>query len=437
MNNPPPTVSNPPPTESNPSFGKRNPPKESELSAEKSLASQKESHLPNKESELHTEESLSSQKGSHLPNKERGNHDVDVTELYTYPNNSSELLPCRKSFLTPGEQRRFKAFVVSNKSDACTEGEGGEGEQQSTTSSSRKTPSSPTSDISSSEELQSDSRGFLNQNYSRREDESDDEHLIHPILLIQLLGLYRRKLAKAVEAVTRDFLLDLIANPPEDVMDWSDDELLKMAENESERLSGDVDPAESKRWPFLFGEAHGKTLDDDVYESYDQSPNLLKRLDDLTDSAVSCGMSAVEDCYFSAPRSKYQAATPRPAKWHRDAIDDHKIYFSGNQEAYDRVFWTAKMYPHNQQGRNLRGVVRHFLVKNVHPKDSIAEIFIMLWGRFDESRGDTLQFHTKESYIREIGTSVIELKEQRVGPNKLKLVYPDAWMAKLKAWVDS
>ncbi|KAL0218764.1 hypothetical protein P9112_004417 [Eukaryota sp. TZLM1-RC] len=321
---------NPPPTVSNPSFGKSNPPKESELSAEKSLASQKESHLPNKESELHTEESPSSQKGSHLPNKERGNHVVDVTELYTYPNNSSELLPCRKSFLTPSEQRRFKAFVVSNKSDACTEGEGGEGEQQSTTSSSRKTPS------------------------SRRGDESDDEppHTPNPPNPTPSFpstektsqGLYRRKLAKAVEAVTRDFLLDLIANPPEDVMDWSDDELLKMAENESERFAGDVDPAEckkvrrdylAKRWPFLFGEAHGKTLDDVVYESYDQSPNLLKRLDDLTDSAVSCGMSAVEDCYFSAPRSKYQAATPRPAKWHRDAIDDHKIYFSGNQEAYD------------------------------------------------------------------------------------------------------
>ncbi|KAL0214302.1 hypothetical protein P9112_006486 [Eukaryota sp. TZLM1-RC] len=61
----------------------------------------------------------------------------------------------------------------------------------------------------------------------------------------------------------------------------------------------------------------------------------------------------------------------------------------------------------------------------------------MLGGRFDESRGDTLQFHAKQSYVREIGTMVIELKEQRVGPNKLELVYPDAWMAKLKAWVDS
>ncbi|KAL0215121.1 hypothetical protein P9112_007305 [Eukaryota sp. TZLM1-RC] len=284
-NSPPPSVSNPPLAESSPSFGKSNPPKESELSAEKSIASQKESHLLNKESELRTEESPTSQKRSHLPYTERGNHVVDVSELYTYPDNSSELLPCRKT------------FVVSTKSDACTEGEGGEGEQQSTTGSSRKTPSSPTSDISSSEEPQSDSRGSLNQNYSRRGDESDDEppHTPNPPNPTPSFpstertsqGLYRRKLAKAVEAVTRDFLLDLIANPPEDILDWSDDELLKMAENESERLAGDVDPAEcekvrrdylAKRWPFLFGEAHGKTLDDVVYESYDQSPNLFKEI---------------------------------------------------------------------------------------------------------------------------------------------------------------
>ncbi|KAL0218549.1 hypothetical protein P9112_004202 [Eukaryota sp. TZLM1-RC] len=220
--NPPSTESNPSFEKSNPSFGKSNPPKESELSAEKNLASQKESHLPNKESV---------------------NHVVDVTELYTYPNNYSELLPCRKSFLTPSEQRRFKAFAISNNSNACTEGEGGEGEQQSTTSSSRKTPSSPTSDIRLSEEPQSDSRGTDYQNNSRRGDEIDDEspHTLNPSNPTP----YRRKLAMAVEAVTRDFLLDLIANPPNDVMDWSDDELLKMAENESERLSGDVDPAES------------------------------------------------------------------------------------------------------------------------------------------------------------------------------------------------
>ncbi|KAL0214149.1 hypothetical protein P9112_006333 [Eukaryota sp. TZLM1-RC] len=42
----------------------------------------------------------------------------------------------------------------------------------------------------------------------------------------------------------------------------------------------------AKRWFFLFGEVHGKTLEDVVYESYDQSPNLLKKLDDLTDSAT-------------------------------------------------------------------------------------------------------------------------------------------------------
>ncbi|KAL0222783.1 hypothetical protein P9112_002173 [Eukaryota sp. TZLM1-RC] len=454
--NPPSTESNPSFEKSNPSFGKSNPPQESELPAQKSLASHKGSHLPNKESEPPAEKSITSQKGGHLPNKESGNHVVDVTELYTYPNNSSELVPCRKSFLTPSKQQRFKVFSITNNSNACTEGEGGEDEQQSKTSSSRKTPSSPTSDTTSSEEPQSNFRGTHNQDNSRRGDESNDEppHTPNPSTPTPSFpstertsqGPYRRKLAKAVDAVTRDYLLDLIANHLDDLMNWSDDELLKMAENESERLLGDVDPAEcekvrcdylAKRWPFLFGEFHGKTLDDVVYESYDQSPNLLKRLHDFTDSAVSCGMSAVEDCYFSAPRSKYQAAIPRPAKWHRDAIDDHKIYFSGNQEAYDRLFWIAKIHSHNQQGRNLRGVVMHFLVENVHPKDSIADICLMLGGRFDESRGDTLQFHAKKSYIREIGTRVIESKEQRVGPNKLKLVYPDAWMAKLKAGVDS
>ncbi|KAL0222810.1 hypothetical protein P9112_002200 [Eukaryota sp. TZLM1-RC] len=297
--------SNPPAKESNPSFEKNNP------SFGKSN--------PSQESELPAEESLTSQKGSHLPDKESGNHVVDVTELYTYPNNSSELLPSRET--------------ITNNSNVCTEGEGGDGEPQSTTGSSSKTLFSPTSDTSSSEKPQGDSRGSHNLDNCRRGDESDDEppHTPNPSNPTPSFpstertsqGLYRRKLAMAVEAVTRDFLLDLIANPPEDVMDWSDDKLLKIPENESKHLSGDVDPAEcekvrrdylAKRWPFLFGKSHGKTLEDVVYESYDQSPNLLKRLDDLTDSAVSCGMSAVENCYFSAPRSQYQAATPRPAK---------------------------------------------------------------------------------------------------------------------------
>ncbi|KAL0206298.1 hypothetical protein P9112_001605 [Eukaryota sp. TZLM1-RC] len=410
VNNPPVKESNPPHKESS-SDEKSNPPQESELPAVKSLAFQK---------------------GSYLLNKESGNLVDDVTELYTYTVNFSELLPCRKSFHTPSEQRKYKALAITNNSNVFHD--------WFFTQNSLLTPS----DTISSEVPQSDSKETHNLDNSRRGDESDDElpHTPNPSNPTTGFssaektsqGLYRGKLAMAVEAVIRDFLLDLIANPPEDVMDWSDDKLLKMAEDEAKRLSRDVDPAESekarrdylaKRWPFLFGEAHGKTLDVFVYESYDQSPNLLKKLDDLTDSTV------------FAPRLKYQAATFRPAKWHRDAINDHKIYSSGNQEAYNRLFWIAKMYAHNQQGRNLRCVVRHFLVENVHPKDSIADILLMLGGRFDESRGDTLQFHAKESYVRELGTMVIELKEQRVGPNKLKLIYPNTWMAKPKAWVDS
>ncbi|KAL0214303.1 hypothetical protein P9112_006487 [Eukaryota sp. TZLM1-RC] len=213
--------------------------------------------MDDSESELSAEKSLTSQNESHLLSKENGNHVVDVTELYTNPDNSPELFPCRKSFLTPSEQRKFKALNVTNNSNVCTEGEGGEGEQRSTTSSSRKTPSSPTSDITSSEKSQSYSKGTHNLNNSRRGDESDDEppHTPNfsdttpsfPSTERTSQGLCRRKLAMAVETVTRDFLLELIANPPDDVMDWSDDELLKMAENESKRLSGNVDPAECEK----------------------------------------------------------------------------------------------------------------------------------------------------------------------------------------------
>ncbi|KAL0208784.1 hypothetical protein P9112_011371 [Eukaryota sp. TZLM1-RC] len=60
-------------------------------------------------------------------------------------------------------------------------------------------------------------------------------------------GFHRRKLAMSVEAVTRKFLLDLIANSSDVVMDWSDDELLQIVENESERLLGDVDSAENEK----------------------------------------------------------------------------------------------------------------------------------------------------------------------------------------------
>ncbi|KAL0206275.1 hypothetical protein P9112_001582 [Eukaryota sp. TZLM1-RC] len=329
--NPPEKESNPPTQESSPSSGKSN-------SSHKKSSSIEKSNSP-QESEPPAEKSHTSQKGSHLPNKESGNHVDDFTELYTYPNNS----------LDPFLVGRVFSLQASNGN--TKQGEGGEGEQQSTTGSSHKTPSSPTSDTISGE-----------LDNSRKGDESDDKPPHTPNPPNPIPGFILRKgpfkdfsignwLWQLRLLLTRNFLLDLIANPPEDVMDWSKDELLKFAENEAERLLGDVDPAESgkasrnylaKGWPFLFGEAHGKTLDDVVYESYDQSPNLLKKLDDLTDSVVSCGINTVEDCYFSASRSKYHAATPKPAKWHRDAIDDHKIYFSGNQDANDRLFWIAK-----------------------------------------------------------------------------------------------
>ncbi|KAL0207803.1 hypothetical protein P9112_012431 [Eukaryota sp. TZLM1-RC] len=194
-------------------------------------------------------------KKSHLPNKESGKNNDDVTELYTYSNNYFEPLPCRKSFFTLSEQRKYKTLANTNNSNVCTEGEKGEGEQQSKTSPLHKTPSSPPSDTISSEVPQNESKGTEKLDNSRKGDENDDEppHTPNPYNPTPSFSptertsqrFYCRELAMAVEAVTRDIQLNLIANPSDDVMDWSDDKLLQMAENEAKRFSGDVDPAES------------------------------------------------------------------------------------------------------------------------------------------------------------------------------------------------
>ncbi|KAL0222835.1 hypothetical protein P9112_002225 [Eukaryota sp. TZLM1-RC] len=66
----------------------------------------------------------------------------------------------------------------------------------------------------------------------------------------------------------------------------------------------------------------------------------------------------------------------------------------------------------------------------------MIDVLLLLEGRFVADRGDTIQFHHKETFAKTKGTKIIELKEQRVGPNKIELVYSDAWIAKLKAWVE-
>ncbi|KAL0223575.1 hypothetical protein P9112_002965 [Eukaryota sp. TZLM1-RC] len=114
-----------------------------------------------------------------------------------------------------------------------------------------------------------------------------------------------------------------------------------------------------------------------------------------------------------------------------------KHYIRGSDEYEDRLFWIAKMYPHHHRGRSLRGTANLFLVENVHPRDRMIDVLLLLRGRLVADRGDIIQFHHKETFVRTKGTKIIELKEQRVRPNKIKLVYSDAWIAKLKAWVDN
>ncbi|KAL0206724.1 hypothetical protein P9112_002031 [Eukaryota sp. TZLM1-RC] len=119
-----------------------------------------------------------------------------------------------------------------------------------------------------------------------------------------------------------------------------------------------------------------------------------------------------------------------------DAIPDERLPMGkhcirGSDEYDDRLFWIAKMYPHYHKSRLLRGTVRHFLVDNVHPKNRMIDVLLLLGGRFVANRGDTIQFHHKETFVKK-GIKTIELKEQRVGPNKIKLVYLDAWIANLR-----
>ncbi|KAL0208735.1 hypothetical protein P9112_011322 [Eukaryota sp. TZLM1-RC] len=153
-------------------------------------------------------------------------------------------------------------------------------------------------------------------------------------------------------------------------------------------------------------------MDDVVHQEQDQSPDMLTRLDQCSECAV------------------------------QDAIPDQRIratnqYSLGNELEDDRMFWIAKMCPHHHAGRMMRGAVRHFLVENIHPKDRMTDVLTLLGSMFVADCGNTIQFHRKEAFVRIKNTKIIELVEQRVGPNNIKLVYPDPWIVKLKAWVNS
>ncbi|KAL0209840.1 hypothetical protein P9112_009924 [Eukaryota sp. TZLM1-RC] len=114
------------------------------------------------------------------------------------------------------------------------------------------------------------------------------------------------------------------------IKDWSDDEIVAAIENESNIIvdSSCIEEREEfpkKRWPFLFGSSRGQTQHDLVLEQQDQEVNFLERLDQCSESSVSFVAEDPGNCYYDAPRTKYQAATPKPKYWHRDAIPDERL----------------------------------------------------------------------------------------------------------------
>ncbi|KAL0219592.1 hypothetical protein P9112_005245 [Eukaryota sp. TZLM1-RC] len=199
---------------------------------------------------------------------------------------------------------------------------------------------------------------------------------------------YRKQLREKVTLVVQEFLLNIRASPPDDIRDWNVDEFVKAIETEANVFSdpsyvGDRDEVLKKRWPFLFGSSRGYTMDDVVHQEQDQSPDMLTKLDQCSESVVQYVAEDPENCYFDNPRSKYQTATPKPQFWHSDAIPDQRIrarnqYSLGNELEDGRMFWIAKMYPHHQEGRMMRGAVRHFLVENIHPRDRMTDVLTLL-----------------------------------------------------------
>ncbi|KAL0211237.1 hypothetical protein P9112_009535 [Eukaryota sp. TZLM1-RC] len=189
---------------------------------------------------------------------------------------------------------------------------------------------------------------------------------------------YRKQLREKVTLVVQEFLLNIRANPPDDNRDWSDDEFVKAIETEANILSdpsyvGDRDEFLKKRWPFLFGSSRGYTMDDVVHQEQDQSPDMSTRLHQCSESAVQFAGDP-ENCYFNNPRSKYQAAAPKPQCWHRDAIPDQRIrarnhYSGGNELENDRMLWIAKMYPHHHAGPSK---VQNLQLSNDFDKSSMS-----------------------------------------------------------------
>ncbi|KAL0224167.1 hypothetical protein P9112_003557 [Eukaryota sp. TZLM1-RC] len=145
-----------------------------------------------------------------------------------------------------------------------------------------------------------------------------------------------RETTKRVTDTIRDFFESFIANTPDDIRDLSDYEFGAAIENESSIFtdSSCIENREEflkKHWSSLFGSSRGYTQDDLVLQQQDQNLDLLARLGQCSERFVNLVAEEPENCYFDALRSKYQAATPKPAYWHKDANPDERLHMGKHQ----------------------------------------------------------------------------------------------------------
>ncbi|KAL0223576.1 hypothetical protein P9112_002966 [Eukaryota sp. TZLM1-RC] len=102
---------------------------------------------------------------------------------------------------------------------------------------------------------------------------------------------YCQELKKRVTHTVRDFFQSIIASPPDDIRDWSDDKFVAAIQNKSNIIVDfscieEMEEFLMKRWLFLFGSSRGYTQDDLVLEQQDQEVDFVKRLDQCSESSV-------------------------------------------------------------------------------------------------------------------------------------------------------
>ncbi|KAL0222901.1 hypothetical protein P9112_002291 [Eukaryota sp. TZLM1-RC] len=326
------------------------------------------------------------QKESHLPNKESGNHVVDVTELYTYPNNSSELLPSRESFLTSSEQQKFKALAITNNSNNAPPKKSKIGKHtydpDNILSNGLKLPFGVKSQQLLSKMLEGDGEVIPNTNPPPSPSEETHEDSSSVIVTSSQTG------TSNPNDGTGDGYGDKPHTDSSDIesteteyrtfQEWYRLELKeRVAHVRLKRCVEEREEFLKKRWPLLLGSSRGYTQDDLVLEEQDQDVHFLDRLDQCSESFISFVAEDPGNFYFDAQSTEYQAASPKPALWHMNAIPIEQLrtgkhHIRRSDEYENRLFWIAKMYSDHQMGRLLRGTSRGS--SRMHPRGSKGSV---------------------------------------------------------------